>query len=1459
MSSSNKNRILRVFIIFALIVLPAISYSQWTLDVNGSVKKEETKKRFEGVTITVKRNGSVWKTVNSDESGKFDVSLPPNAIYLVEFSKPGHVTKRIEFSTKNVPPEDAKYGFEFPMEMNLFEEIDGLDVSILNQPIAKVAFDPSTGYMDYNPEYTKSVKKELDRLKKELEEKLKSLEEERKQKQKDYDAAIVAADKAFKSENWTDAKSFYEKASQIFPAEDYPLFQLADIEDKLADLEAADKKYKSAIEKGDEAFKEREWEKAINSYEIALEVKDDDYPKNKIKEIEDIIANEEKVNEEYNELIADADNAFNDKDYEKAKEKYSAASTLKDYEEYPKQKLKEIDEALAALAETEKAYNDAIAEADGLFNEKNYEGAIASYTKASEVKPDESYPKEKIEEANNLLAEQKAREEEYKGLIATADAAFDNKDYETAQETYEEALEIKTDDYPKSKIEEIKTILAEAQKLDEDYKAAIEQGDNAFDGSDYEASQVAFEKALTLKPEESYPKEKIEEIKVKLEELAAQKELNEKYDALIASADEAFSAKSYDKAIVDYKAALELKSNENYPAEKITEIEQLIEAAARLDEEYAEAIKEGDAALSSKEYQEAKSFYEKAISLKEEEQYPKDKLAEVNALIDEMLAKMEVDEKYNTLIESADNAFDNEIYDKAKTDYNAALGVKPNETYPQEKLNEIEEILAKLKKEEEDALAAEAARKKREYYEAVVAQADAEFDAANYDESKKKYNEALGIIPDEQYPKDKLAEIKIILDDLAAKKAAEEASLLAQKEKDEKYNAFIASADVAFNGEDYDKAKTNYNSALGVKPNEQYPKDKLLEIEEKLAELAAKEEEIRLTNNAMKQKQAQYDSYIKQADENFNAAQYEKAKSNYEAALGLMPLKVYPKNKISEIESILAELAMKEKNAKEAELAEQQKREAYENLIYEGDRAMKIEDYKQAQGKFNAALDMYPDEKYPSEKLAEILALMNKKNEEKETEVVAVNTNSNSRAKINDAKEREIERRMAKIREKTILAKDEKLAEEKKGYAKQQEIIISASEDRLEKNQDELNDFSENRIAMQNRGNKYHLQNSKELESTKKKLKKAEGKRIKASNKWREKNNEEIAAYMEAREKFAKKQKEISEEKADNHYIYADNIIEAKRVMMERGDKMRAENRKDLEKLAADTKKNQVKNYEIAVKNQININEYKEYVAKETQILVKASIDRRADNQEELDELNKEMIEMRQTGDENYKINFKELAKFRDRISEIEQKRIEKADKARMQNQKDKEKMQAQIVKNQERQQKKYYKDVKYLDKYKQNLTKQNYKLIKEADKRRLKADKDLIKQKEAQSKFVKSQEPRYKELDKQLAEVRKQNTDFIADKVAYENKRRMEADREIRDVYRGEAKPRTDELAKKYPEGITEEIEESGSSVTIKRYKVTGSEVDVYERVFYPWGGTYYYKNGDNITKTLWDKESIE
>lgn len=1610
----------------------------WTLDVVGSVKKEETNKRFEGVTITVKRNGSVWKTITSPSNGKFDLSLPPDGIYLIEFSKFGHETKRVEFSTKNVPPEDAKYGFEFPMEMNLFEKMDGLDVSVLDKPIAKIAFDPATGYMDYDPAYTKSIQKELDRLKDELAERLKAEEENRKKNQKAYDEAIALGDKAFSSEKWADAKVQYEKAEKIFPDETYPGFQLAEISDKMAALEEANKRYNTAIEKADAAFKAREWNKAINSYEYAAELKaDEEYPKNKVKEIEDIMKNEKKVEEDYSQAIADADAAMLTKDYDEAKKNYQKASDLKDYEDYPKKKITEIENILAEIAAKDKEYTDAIAEADGLFAAKDYEKAIGVYKKAQPLKPEETYPQEKINEANELIAELKKIEEDYQKLITDADNAFTNKDYETAKAKYEGAIELKSEEtYPKEKITEIAELLGAAAKLEEDYNQAIKDGDDAFDSKDYDAAKTSYEQAISLKSEEQYPKDKLEEIlKIKAEEAAAlqaQKELDEKYDALISSADAALNSEDYDNAKTDYSSALGLKSEEQYPKDRLEEIEKILAEIAKkkaeeeaaelaqkeLDEKYNTLIAAGDAALSGEDYEKASSDYKAALGvkpdeqypkdkieeiknkleelakaeaeaqaqkeldekynaliasadvslgnseyekakadytsaseLKSEEQYPKDKLAEIEAKLKELAeeeiritAQKELDEKYNALLTSADDAFNNKVYDKAKTDYTEASGLKPTEQYPIGKLKEIENILAELakKKAEEEAaqmaqkeldekynaliasakesfnskdydkaktdfssasglkpteqypkdklieienllkeladnkaaeeaakqaqkeldekyngyiktadaalsakkydeakqnynfaidlketemypkdklreieniladleqkkkeneLEAETERKKREYFAAVIAEADGELAAKNYEEAKNKYNQALGIIPGEKYPQDKLAEIETIL---AKIKAAEQNANAEQKAINDKYNAFISTADAALNDKNYTAAQNSYKAALNVKPTEAYPKSQLAKIDDILAEIKRKEEEIKITNNAQKQKKEQYDSFIKSADAAFTSKQYKNAKSNYEQALGLMPSESYPKQKIKEIEDILAEIARKEKEATTAELAEKQKRDSYDKLIYDGDRAMRVMDYTMAQAKFNAALQLYPDEKYPSDKLAEILELLKKK--EEDNEIVAVKPSNGSRATINDDKEREIEAKMAALKNKNNIEKEKALAEDKELYANQYDIRV-----------------------------KGNIERSNAADA-------------------------EIDEYQQEFKKVAEEQRKISEDKANDHYVYVDELSEAHQAMLERGDSYRANNRRILKKLKEENVKQQQRSNERAIAMQIDVNEYKQDVARENQILISANIKRTADYKRDIDKVANEQKKEFAKKDNYYKLNVEELNKFKEKIGKLEDKRIADADKFRNNNEKLKYKIREDAKKNDAKKRKQYYKDIKYLDKYKKQLNKEQSARMKNADKRRGNAQKELLKEQEIQANIHKSQLPRYKEFDRKLAEERKQNNEFHQDLIALESEKILVANSKLKDFYTGEQKPRQDtEMLAKYPAGITEEVDESGNAITIKRIKVTGDQVDVYERVFYTWGGTYFYKNGENISKSLWDKESIE
>lgn len=1683
-------QLLSVVIIFLLLLTSKVSYAQWTLDVVGTVKKEETKKRFEGVTITVKKNGAVWKTLTSESSGKFNAALEPDAVYVLEFSKPGHVTKRIEFSTKNVPPDDAKYGFEFPMEMNLFEKMDGLDVSILNKPIAKVAFDPATGYMDYDAAYTKSIKSELDRLKKELEEKLKQQEADRKAKQGDYDKAIAAADKLFNSEKWAEAKPFYDQAAKIFPDESYPLFQLGLISDKLAATAEADKRYNSAIEAADAAFAAREWDKATMNYQKAASYKSEEkYPADKLKEIKDILANEKKVAKDYDEAIVAADQFFGLKDYEKAKIEYEKALALKSYEEYPKTKITEIDKLLAESKQLEQEYTAAIKEADDLFAAKDFEKSIVSYQKAEKLKPIEEYPKKKINEAKSQLEAQKKIEEDYKKFITAADAAFASKDYQTAQtnfqqalvvkaneqypkdkiaeiksilddiakkeaeekqkeanylaaisngdkalalqkydvatQSYESAIQIKADEqYPKDKIAEIKLLLADIAKKEAEEKAKneqylklitkadgllsskeyekakanyqsaselkleekypkdkiaeidgllaelankeaaekakeeqyqkiiaeadgllsskeyekakakyqsardlkaeekypkdkiveidgllaelakkkaeekeknqqyeqfISQADNNLSAKKYEEAKTAYNQAIEIKSQEQYPKDKLKEIEATLAEIAknkaeeeaiakAEKEKQQKYDAFIAQADASLSAKKYEESKSAYKKAIEVKSNEQYPKDKVAEIEALLAEIARKkaeeesalmaekerDEKYAALIAKADKSFNAKDYESAKSNYNEAVGVKSGEQYPKDKILEIDNLLAEMAKKKAEEEaaalalqgkeqQYKTLITQADDAFNSKNYENAKAKYYEASAIKKEEQYPKDKINEITKLLAELAlKQEEDRLAAEALKKKREYYDAVIAQADGELSSKNYEEAKRKYTEASGILPAETYPQTKITEIDALLAKMLAEK---ENAAMVEKEREEKYNSLIATADNNFNNKNYEEAKTLYNEALNLKPNASYPKDKLLEIKIILDKLASEQEEIKVTSNAQQQKLDQYNSTIEKADELFSKKKYNEALAQYNSASSIMPSEMYPKQQITEINRLLAELAQNDKAKEQALLAEKQKRDNYNEIIYEADRLFRFAKYKDAKYKYEQALVLYNDEKYPKEQLLEIEKKMN----EDKDETIIVSTDPNGpRAKIDDSKEREIEKRMAELLKNRDAEKGIAIENEKNEQTQLEGSRVSTLDKKIKATRDQLIMFDKERNAQNEDRDKYRVQNQEELDELTKQYKDAEKDLMSDSESKRQDAKEEIILTAAKLKEFEESKDLQLEDKVTELYTFADNINEANFIIRENADIRRGENEKELNEMYIKIQNDIEKAEKRRKDREMDLKEYQKQLDEQNDILIKASKDKRYFNRDSLVDLVAAIHKQQLKSSKYYELNVAQLNEYRETLKNLEQRQIEAADVWRENNIKEVEEYQANIDEKQAIQIKKYYEKTAYLEGYKTEITAaQKQRNEKHANSRQL-AKEIIDQEKLTKLEMEKSKSEYHLRFADQIEKERELDYQFSKDlqAISFNKIRAVSFD----DVYKGEEHLSENlELADKYPQGITEETSEIGNAIVLRRVKVTGTHVDVYEKTHYKWGGVFYTKNGYNISETLWDLESIE
>jgi tetratricopeptide (TPR) repeat protein len=916
--------------------------------IYGEIKDENSKKRLAGVTVSVTSGGSNITSQTTTSNGKFDVDLDYDKVYVFKFEKSGFVTKKLEVDTRNIPAAEQERGeFIRPIDMTLFENVPDVDFSVLNEPIGKFRYDFQFNDILHDEDYTKQMKKKLDKLFKELEDKM----FEQEQKLKAFEKLIKDGNKDFDKAKYKDAMDKFEAALKLFPDDTDAKMFLEEAKEKWEAEQGAalkEKQYNDLISEGDQLMKKENYEEAKAKYEEALKIKPNEkLPKTQIDKINDILKQllaEQGKKEEYNNLIKEADQAFNSKQYEEAKTNYNKALALFPKETHPQNKIKEIDDILKQLAkekEAEEQYNKVIASADQAFDTGKLDEAKKLYQDAQKLKASEDYPKNKIAEIDKLLDEQKQQaklQEQFNKLMTDAEKAFGKKSYEEAKKIYSEASGLKPDEQlPKDKIAEIDKILSEqANQLaqEQEYNDLIKKANDALAKEELTNARELYANASNIKPDEKLPKDKIAEIDKKL---AEQEKKEQEYAQLIKSGDDAFNSQNYEAAKESFKKASAIKPGEKYPTDKITEIDNLLKQLADAEKnqkKYDEIIAAANKSFDSKDYAKAKNSYQEAFNLKPDEAFPKQRIEEIDNILSELAMQESLEKQYKELIDNASKSFSKKEYSAAKNSYQEALALKPNEQMPKDKIAEIDEILAALSKENE--LEAQ--------YNSAIEKGDYAFNTEKYQEAKQHFTEASQLKPKEKYPAEKLKEIESIL-----------AGIEKGKEVDEKYLALIKQGDQAFSQEKLQESKKIFEDAQKLKPTEDYPKEMINKINEQLD-----------ANHREKELMDEYKKLIDIADRDFKNQELVKARGVYEEALKILPSEQYPKQRIKEIDAAISELSNL-----------QEKEEKYNDLITKADNSFSGKDYDKAKDFYQEALKIKPNEAHPKNRISEIDNLLN--------------------------------------------------------------------------------------------------------------------------------------------------------------------------------------------------------------------------------------------------------------------------------------------------------------------------------------------------------------------------------------------------------------------------------------------------------------------------------------------------
>ncbi len=342
---------------------------------------------------------------------------------------------------------------------------------------------------------------------------------------------------------------------------------------------------------------------------------------------------------------------------------------------------------------------------------------------------------EEFERLEGMAEEMEKMRAEFDELVLKGDQKMTQEKFGDAVAKYEEALRIFPDDEPaqtklaaaQAKFDE-QNALAEREK---DYLMHMSNGEKKIKSEDYTAALESFEAALDIKPEEKLPKDKIAQVKELMAGLVDQ----EKYDSLMAEADDYFGSEDYALAIEKYEAASKVKPDEKLPRDKKLEAQRLLDALLAGEQAEADKLKKyedllalGERNLKDENYEVARRNYVDAGDIYPDERLPQDKIEEIDDILAKMAANADANEKaaadnaereridkeYAALIDSANEKFDAETLELAREDYVAALELKPNEKYPKGRITRIDELLAKAKEAEEDVANNELAEKMRE-------------------------------------------------------------------------------------------------------------------------------------------------------------------------------------------------------------------------------------------------------------------------------------------------------------------------------------------------------------------------------------------------------------------------------------------------------------------------------------------------------------------------------------------------------------------------------------------------------------------------------------------------------------------------------------------------------------------------------------------------------------------------
>jgi tetratricopeptide (TPR) repeat protein len=308
-----------------------------------------------------------------------------------------------------------------------------------------------------------------------------ALEYEQRKEEKAEEERIAAQKKS--EENRKEAAKLYERAVE--------LDKEGKLQDALVNAENADTLDKETAE-----------------YKRFAEV-----VKSKIKELNDRV-------EKYKSWRKDAENYEQSGDLDSALKAYKNAQEIFDSKELrekivaTERELERQQKEAEKRAEIERQYKTLIQHAEACITKEAFDTALSKYAEALEIKPDDAYCLEQIKIINDSIL-QKQNREKAQTIVAEADKMFEKKQWDDAKRKYTEALKLCPNDTAiQSKIKEY---AAKIKAIDDAFKDLLFDANALIKRGKSEQAMLKLKEALKIQPDDKEVKEKIDKLNKKLD------------------------------------------------------------------------------------------------------------------------------------------------------------------------------------------------------------------------------------------------------------------------------------------------------------------------------------------------------------------------------------------------------------------------------------------------------------------------------------------------------------------------------------------------------------------------------------------------------------------------------------------------------------------------------------------------------------------------------------------------------------------------------------------------------------------------------------------------------------------------------------------------------------------------------------------------------------------------------